>query len=168
MSRISLCAILTALVVTVALPSDAFAQPRLGVHTGINTEGTDLFFGGSAQFGITLGDRMAQGSLGFEVYPFIDNVFISRINPNVYFNLLSSGGAELYGGGGLMIQLSKFDVPEGVNIDETDTDFGINVVGGVMLSGADRNYRPFLELNQTIGGGTDFAVRGGVFFKLGR
>ncbi|MBO6575629.1 MAG: hypothetical protein JJ896_11550 [Rhodothermales bacterium] len=166
MVRNSLTVLLLIFFVAAFTPSDAFAQPRLGVHVGLNTEGTDLLLGGQAQFGIDLGERSGMGQLGFEIYPFIDGAFLSRINANVLFNLIESAGAEIYGGGGLMIGLTRFDEPL-PNGDETDSDIGFNILGGVVLSGADRNYRPFIELNQTVGGGTDFAIRGGVFFKLG-
>jgi len=62
--------------------------------------------------------------------------------------------------------VSSFDVPAGLNIESSDPDFGINLVGGVLI-GASEKYRPFLELNQTIGGGTDFAIRFGAFYRLG-
>ncbi|NNE69683.1 MAG: hypothetical protein HKN29_04885 [Rhodothermales bacterium] len=165
MSRSFVTAFFLALAALLAMPSESAAQ-RIGVHTGLNFDGTDLMFGGQAQFGINLGERDAIGQVGFDIYPLIKDTFVSRVNVNVLFDLLASAGAEIYGGGGLMVQMSRFDVPEGVNIDETDTDFGINLVGGIVLSGADRRYRPFVELNQTIGGGTGFAVRGGVFLKL--
>ena len=166
MSRFLFPALFAVLLLASVAPSDAYAQPRIGVHTGLNFEGTDLMFGGQAQFGVDVGDRQAIGQVGFEIYPLIKDVFTSRINGNVLFNLLSGVGSEIYGGGGLMIQMSRFDLPEGSNLDETDTDFGINLVAGLVLSGADRRYRPFIEVNQTIGGGTDFAARVGVFLKL--
>jgi opacity protein-like surface antigen len=157
---------LAALLLTLSVPTDANAQIRLGVHGGLNTEGTDLFIGATSQFGLTIGERELWGSLGLDIYPFIYDVFTTRINANGLFPLLASGSYQIYGGGGVVIQLSKFDVPAGLNIDETDTDFGLNLVGGVLL-GASEKYRPFLELNQTIGAGTDFAVRVGAFFRLG-
>jgi hypothetical protein len=166
MSRFLFPALFAVLLLASIAPSDAYAQPRIGVHTGLNFEGTDLMFGAQAQFGVDVGDRQAMGQVGFEIYPLIKDIFISRLNGNVLFNLLSTAGSEIYGGGGLMIQLSRFDLPEGSNLDETDTDFGINLVAGLVLSGSDRRYRPFVEINQTIGGGTDFAARVGVMLKL--
>lgn len=165
MSRSFVSALFVAMLLVLAMPSESSAQ-RIGVHTGLNFEGTDLLFGGQAQFGINLGDREAMGQVGFDIYPLIEDTFVSRVNLNVLFDLLASAGAEIYGGGGLMVQMSRIDVPEGLNIDETDTDFGINLLGGLVLSGADRRYRPFVELNATIGGGTGVAARAGVFLKL--
>ncbi len=166
MKRFFLVAAAAALLTTLSLPSIANGQVRIGVHAGLNTEGADLFIGASSQFPLTVADRDIWGSVGLEIYPFIDNAFITRINANGLFPLLARESTQIYGGGGLMIQVSSFDVPAGLNIESSDTDFGINLVGGVLI-GASEKYRPFLELNQTIGGGTDFAIRFGAFYRLG-
>jgi hypothetical protein len=166
MPRSITSALVAMLLIAVAMPTSATAQARIGVHTGLNFEGTDLLIGGNVQFGIEAGNRNLLGQVGVEIYPFIKDTFASRINLNALIPLVASAGAELYGGGGLMVQLSRYDIPEGVNVDDTDTDFGINLVAGAILSGADKNYRPFVEINQTIGGGTDFAARVGIFLKL--
>jgi hypothetical protein len=164
MSRSFATAFFVVLTLALAMPSESAAQ-RIGVHTGLNFDGTDIMFGGQAQFGVNLGERDAIGQVGFDILPLVDGEFVSRVNLGVLFDLLAVSGAEVYGGGGLMVEMTREDATDTEEAG-SDTDFGINVLAGVVLSGAERRYRPFVELNQIIGGSTGFVVRAGVFLKL--
>jgi hypothetical protein len=168
MSRSIVTASLLAIALVLGSSADATAQARIGGHVGLNTDGTDLFIGAISQFGVAIGERDLWGEIGLEIYPFIDNVFVTRLNANALFPLVGAGGTQFYGGGGLVFQATKYDLPDGSPLDDSDTDIGLNLVAGMLLSGADSHLRPFLELNQTVGAGSDFAIRAGVFFKLGK
>jgi hypothetical protein len=93
---------------------------------------------------------------------------VTTFNANALLPLAAAASTQIYGGGGLAVQAVKNDSPACVDLCESDTNIGINLVAGMLLSGADSHFRPFVELNQTIGAGSSFAVRAGVFFKLGK
>ncbi len=77
------------------------------------------------------------------------------------------GGLELYGGGGLLAQFSTYDLPEGSPLDKSDTDIGLNLKAGFLLGSSGDGYRPYAEFDQTIGAGSDFSVRVGIFMAIG-
>lgn len=136
-----------------SVPSVAHAQLKIGPHVGLNTNGTDLFIGANLQFGIPAGEYALIGNPGFDYY--LNGPIDSRINLDVLFAFPLSG-LDAYAGGGLNLEN-----------DNGDDDIGINLKAGFSLNNAEMPYKPFLELTQTVGSGSDFSIRGGVFFTLG-
>ena len=158
---------LIALVAVIALPSNYQAQGlKIGPHIGLNMDGSDIFLGVATQFNLPIKERSMWGNLGMDFYPFIKNVSTTRVNADVLFPF-GVGGLELYGGGGLLAQFSTFDLPEGSPLDDSDTDIGLNLKAGFLLGSSGDGYRPYAEFDQTIGAGSDFSVRVGIFMAIG-
>jgi len=139
---------------------------KIGPHAGFNTDGSDLAFGLGAQFDLPILEREVWGNAAFDFYPFIDNVSITRINANLLFPF-GVGNLEFYGGGGLLMQFSSFDLPENFGGDESDTDIALAVKAGWLIGSRADGYRPFVELEQAIGAGSDLGVRAGVYIAIG-
>ena len=158
---------LIALVAVIAVPSNSQAQGlKIGPHVGLNMDGTDLFLGVATQFNLPVSERTMWGNIGMDFYPFIKNVTTTRVNADVLFPF-GIGGLELYGGGGLLAQFSTFDLPAGSPLDKNDTDIGLNLKAGFLLGSSADGYRPYAEVDQTIGAGSDFSVRVGIFMAIG-
>jgi hypothetical protein len=133
-------------------PTLAHAQLKIGPHVGLNTNGTDLFIGANLQFGIPAGEYALIGNPGFDYY--LNGPIDSRINLDVLFAFPLTS-LDAYAGGGLNLEN-----------DNGDDDIGLNLKAGFSLNNEDMPYKPFLELTQTVGSGSDFSIRGGVFFTL--
>jgi hypothetical protein len=156
-----------ALFAMIALPTNSQAQGlKVGPHLGLNMDGSDLFLGLATQFNLPVGEREMWGNIGLDFYPFIKNETTTRVNLDVLFPF-GVGNLHFYGGGGLLTQFSSFDLPEGSTLDDTDTDIGLNIKGGLLLGGSGDGYRPYLEFDQTIGAGSDLSVRLGMFLAIG-
>lgn len=139
----------------------------MGVHAGMNLDGNDVFIGLNGQFGISISDHEALLGITGELYPFIDGMSLTVVEIDALLPFRVSA-LELYGGGGLALRMRRFeDLPADSPTDESDTDLGINLKVGLVYGGEDAGMRPFAELDQTLGAGTDLGIRVGVFFMLG-
>jgi len=157
---------LLALVAVVSVPTTQAQGLKVGPHLGLNMDGTDLFLGLATQFNLPIGERDMWGNVGLDFYPFIKNVTTTRVNADVLFPF-GLGNLQFYGGGGLLAQFSTFDLPAGSPLDENDTDIGLNVKAGFLLGSSSDGYRPYVEFDQTVGAGSDFSVRVGMFLAIG-
>lgn len=71
-----------------------------------------------------------------------------------------------YAGGGLAFSRYSVDVDTGGfgSVDGSDTDIGLNIVGGAYFGAG--SMRPFAQLYITTGGGTAVGLSGGVLFTI--
>lgn len=87
-----------------------------------------------------------------------------EINANVAYSFPLSGSSSLrpYAGGGLNIARSSidFDLP-GLR-STSDTEVGLNVLGGSKFGSG--RLTPFAELRLELGGGEQFVITGGFLF----
>ena len=159
---------LLALVAVLAVPTSTQAQGlKIGPQLGLSLDGTDLFVGLESQFDLPIMEnREVWGNLGLDFYPFIKNTTLTSVNVDALFPF-GIGNLQLYGGGGLLMQFATFDLPSGSTLDETDTDIALNVKAGMLLGDRGAGYRPFLELDQAIGAGSNLSVRVGIFMSVG-
>ena len=159
---------LLALVAVLAVPTTTQAQGlKIGPQLGFNMDGSDLFIGLESQFDVPLmEDREVWGNLGLDFYPFIKNVTLTNINVDVLFPF-GMGNLQFYGGGGLLMSFASYDLPENSPLESSDTDIALNVKGGLLLGDRNAGYRPFVELDQAIGAGSDLALRVGIFMTMG-
>lgn len=144
---------------------------RIGPLLGLNFDGSSLFIGGVAQFGLDVSENLSLiAEPSIDLYLFEDNITWTRINLDAVFPFEISG-LEVYGGGGLMIQFVSIDSDicdnEFVRIDCNDTDIGLNIRGGILFGTSSDSFRPFVEANIALYDDSDFAVRGGLLFQLG-
>lgn len=147
---------------------EAHAQFKIGPHVGLNLDGTDFFVGGSAQFNVLLGEHTFIGNPGLDFYPLIDNVTITRFNADLLYPFTTSS-MQPYVGAGVLFQFTSYDLPEGTPsaVEDSDFDLGLNLKAGTVFTGGDSSFKPFLEGTVSLGNGTDFAVRGGVYLSVG-
>ncbi|MDA1029666.1 MAG: hypothetical protein O3B41_11530 [Bacteroidetes bacterium] len=156
-----------ALFAVISMPTTAQAQGlKIGPHVGLNMDGSDLFLGVGTQFNLPIDARQMWGNIELDLYPFIKNVTSTRVSANVLLPFRLAG-LQLYGGGGLIAQFQSFDLPAGSPLDDSDTDIGLNLKAGFLLGSAGDGYRPFVEFDQTVGAGSDFSLRGGIFMAIG-
>ena len=162
------CITLLLLAAGLAVPAASNAQGlKIGPQLGINLDGSDVFIGLESQFNLpVMESREVWGNIGFDYYPFIDHVKASSVNVDVLFPF-NVGSMEFYGGGGLLMKFVSIDVPEGFPGDGSDSDVGIDLKAGLLFGSPESGYRPFIEINQTLGAGSDFLARGGVFVAIG-
>ncbi len=162
---LSLLALVLVASMTVA-PNSASAQGiKVGPHAGLNLDGTEVFLGLGAQFDLPVMEREMWGNVGFDYYPFIDGASSTSVSLDVLFPF-GVGNLAFYGGGGLGFTATSFDNPL-PNGDESDTDIGLNLKAGWLIGSRADGYRPFIELDQSIGNGSNLAIRGGVFVAIG-
>lgn len=156
-----------ALFAVISIPTTTQAQGlKIGPHIGFNMDGSDLFLGVGTQFNLPIKERQMWGNIALDLYPFIKNVTSTRVSTNVLLPFRLAG-LQLYGGGGLLAQFQKYDLPAGSNLDDSDTDIGLNLKAGFLLGSDGDGYRPFVEFDQTVGAGSDFSLRGGIFMAIG-
>jgi hypothetical protein len=164
----TICALLGLLLLGPGLQQEASAQFRIGPFLGINFDGSTVFLGGEAQFGVRVSDNVSLiAAPSLDLYLFEDNVTFTRINLDAVFPFDISG-FEVYGGGGLFLQFTSIDLPgTGCDfIDCSDMDVGVNLRGGTLLGSPESSIRPFVEINIALGDGSDVAARGGVLFQI--
>jgi len=137
------------------LPAAAHAQgrlttaigPRLGFSSGPHS--LDQFFvGGQVEMGELAPDLTLTPSieLGFG-----DDVTTIQVNGDVHYHFTVSGSAwRPYVGGGLGIAFFSFDLPPGFVGDDSETEIGLNVVGGAIVP-TQGGSRFFAELKLGIG-----------------
>lgn len=83
-----------------------------------------------------------------------------ELNGNMAYNFTPRGSSvRPYAGGGL--HLARID--RGSYSGSSDTELGLNILGGLAFPGAGRTL-PFVELKLGIGGGEQFILAGGFHF----
>lgn len=93
---------------------------------------------------------------------FGDNVTTIAINPEAFYEFPVEGNWKPYAGGGLGITIYNFDVPENplYNIDDSQTEIGLNLLGGVQTKISDRTGL-FFEAKVGVGDIPDFKATAG-------
>ncbi len=161
----------------VALAPSAFAQFDLGVRAGFDIEAEDPFVGVEARIALPVGNLplMLQPSFDYFItgdggdgiggVGFDYNVY--QIDVNVLYPFgVNNESFTPYAGVGLGITYWSFDYSGlGVNADDSETDIGLNIVGGAMFGSG--NLRPFAQARFMLGGGELFSLMGGVLFRFG-
>ena len=127
-----------------AAPAGAeLANAGWGVRGGITVDPDQIFFGAHGQIGFLENFYfMPNATIGFG-----DDLTIFSINPDVVYAFPVEGIGQIYAGGLVAIQFIKFDepsyVPPGFEFDDTDTEAGFHILGGVAFG----SVPVFLEMN---------------------
>jgi hypothetical protein len=120
-------------------PATAAALTPLGVHAGFSVDPDQFVFGGHA--------IMAEPLIGWQLHASLDFGFgdnVTSIIGNgdfVYaFPELATADWRFYVGGGVGVGQYSYDHPDPTppGFDDSDTQFGLNIVGGItrrLLSG---------------------------------
>lgn len=137
---------------------EASAQLQFGVHASVATE-TDLGLGGRLLFGLEQFVIGMEGIASLD-YFFPDNSDYWELNGNIVVPVPITEGFEPYLGGGLNLGFFSFEEDPGGTGDNTDTEIGLNLVGGMKF--ATTNFRPFLEVRGTIAGAEQLVFTGGI------
>ena len=153
-----------ALVVMLLSAGDAHAQFQLGVRGGYDLETEDPLLGVEARFGLN------NPSFPLIIAPAFDYYFLDSDRVNFYaldLNLLYPFGINNrsftpYAGAGLGVGFTSVDVGRDT---ESDTDLGVNLVGGAVFGFS--RLRPFIQARLKLGGDADLAtLHGGVLHSL--
>lgn len=133
------------------------AQNRIGPHLGINFEGDAVFIGGNGWFPFsTLGSNPLLFAPRLDFYldegytrvDFVGDLVVEFSGRNV----------RPYAGAGLDIMYVSADG------GGSDTDFGLDLLGGVQF--VTGGVTPFVGLVLTVGGGSEFKLVGGLAFGI--
>lgn len=93
-------------------------------------------------------------------YFLVDGVTLLGLNADLRYQVPAQNLEWLYLGAGLNLLYASAD-------GESDTDAGLNLIGGFQPAGASR-IKPFAEGRLRLGDGSSFAVFGGLQIPLGR
>ena len=136
------------------------AQVRLGGEVSYG-DSYDVAIG--ARLVASLRSMIPGPSLAFHAsfdyfFPDVEGLTYWEINPGIVYGIpVRSPGFSPYLGGGLNIAYASSDLT-----DASDTDLGLNVMGGLQFGAA--RLRPFVEARLTISGGDQFVLTGGLLF----
>lgn len=149
-------------VMALALPTRGEAQTLLGPQLSWGSD-SDLGIGGRVMFGLPQVTAGLEGIVSAD-YFFVDcgeGVDCSwfEINANGAYNLAAES-LHPYVGAGLNVTRVSVDL-DGFG-DGSDTEVGINLLGGLKFPGT--SITPFAEARLTVGGGEQFVLTGGILF----
>ncbi len=134
---------------------------RWGPELSLGTD-TDFGIGGRVEFDLTGPPLTVIGS--FDYYFPDGSVDYWEINGNLVYNfdIPSAPTVTPYAGGGLDIAHASWDGGNGVGDSYSDTDPGLNLLGGARFDAG--SIMPFVEMKFTIEGVEQFVVTGGILF----
>lgn len=176
--RLSLSALVALLFLALAPQAKAQAEIELGPRVGLEANDIEsLVLGGDLRVSTVALPFQISGA--FDYYFPDDNDFAGE-DPNV-FRFTVNGLYELgvtnqvftpYIGAGVSILRISRDVPDDSNIDDSDSDVGLNIIGGAKFEVANYGFgavRPFVQAEFVPLGGDiqPFQITGGILFRLG-
>lgn len=141
--------------------AQAQSSTELGVRVGVDVEDVEEPYIGA-------GLRFRTASLpvtfapSFDYFFAGDDVNLYRLGLNVIYEFRNTGQLTPYVGGGANIGIFSFDDENGD--DESDTDTGLNVLGGVKVHL--RNVTPFFQLDAGLSDPEFVTLGGGLLFRL--
>lgn len=143
----------------------AKAQFEVGPRVGYDLEVEELHIGAEARFDIGGLDLPIKAKPSIDYY-FVDNLTLLTFDANAIYEFdLEGGTIEPYAGAGLGISYWSFDDDAfgGIDVDASDTNVGLNLLGGAVFGGG--SLRPFAEARFN----TDdlFTLTGGLLFAVG-
>jgi len=155
-----------------AVPASADAAPdiRVGPHGGFSFDAERAFIGVDAWFGIAdITDNISLHlSPVFSYYFMPDNTTLWQLEFNVpfLFAIPNFDVLQPYAAAGLALRHFSFNVDSAfIDVDVSDTDLGLNLIGGAMFI-PEGSVNPFVQLRVNIGGESDAAIMGGVRFNF--
>lgn len=161
---------LLALVFTLFLAGSASAQGILfGPHVGYDLDWEALNVGVQGRMGVNLAGYELVFNPSVEYY-FVDDgpgydVSLFQINGDLLYQFTGVGGSlSPYAGAGLAISRLSYSFDNdfiGAEFDDSDLDFGLNLIGGATLQTMS-NIQPFGQAILTLGDGSRIGFRVGV------
>lgn len=143
----------------------AHAQFDVGPRLGYDLEAEALHIGAEARFALDALDFPVKIKPSID-YFFVDGFTLITFDANgIYEIALDEGSLIPYVGAGLGISYWSFDSEfEGIGIDGSDTNVGLNLLGGAVFGAG--SLRPFAEARFN----TDdlFTLTGGLLFQMGQ
>jgi hypothetical protein len=149
--------------VTVLSASTAFGYTAWGPRVGVTADPDQIHMGLHLDVGNFAEHIRFQPNMDVG---FGDDVFLASLNGDVAYRFFSTWDVwSPYLGGGLALQFWDFDRPGfDNNLDDTDTEFGLNVLGGVER-GLSNGNRFFTELKLGLVDTPDFKAAVGWSFR---
>lgn len=148
----------------------AAAQARFGANLSWGDD-ADLGLGARLSFGVgeLAGERPIEGLVTFDYFfpdapSGVDITYWTASGNAIYRFTPRRSGFAPYAGGGLLLVHSSTDVSSpGPGAGGSDTDLGLNLVGGLRFRTAG-SIIPFLEARLELADGSQLVLSGGVFF----
>lgn len=166
---------------------DAQAQLRLGAHTGYNLDAPNddgveegaFLVGGQARFQVARLPVVLNPSATYHLTG-LDNTSLWQFDANVLYPFGTQNAVFTpYAGLGLAVSRisTEADVPLVGEIETDQTDYGLNVLGGITFGNG--LVQPFAQAKITLGNhaaypnedaaeGSAYALTGGFLFRLGQ
>ena len=154
------------LAAVVGLATSASAQVGFMPYVGYNLEDEDFLVGVGARFGVPLTlpvALVAQPTVGYQFAG--EGIDIIQADLNAVVEFTGSPTIAPYAGLGLGLTYASFDVSR--NDSESETELGLNAVGGIVLNPVGFG-RPFLQGRYATRGDFQdaFSVQAGVILGL--
>jgi len=146
---------------------EAQAQVRFGAQASFGDD-VDFGLGARAVFSLKQFNERLEGIASFDWFFPDSGVGVDwtyfEINGNVVYSIPLSSSSSLrpYAGGGLNIARSSIDFDTPLLSSASDTEIGLNVLGGTKFGSG--RLTPFAELRIELGGGEQFVISGGFLF----
>jgi hypothetical protein len=160
MKKIGLLALSVLLVA--ATSASAVTKP-LGARIGYTSDEIDQFhLGGHIRLFELARNVAVQPSLEIG---FGDDATLIAVNGDVFYEFteLETPEWSFYAGGGLVFSYVNFDVPEGIDVDDDDTNLGLDIAGGARYQ-ISPGARLFTEIRIGLEDAPDFKITAGVTF----
>lgn len=144
--------------------SAAQAQQAMPVNFGVQAsfaDDTDFGVGARVELGLAqLSPRLF--AIGSFDWFFPDGFDYFEVNANLGYSIpLTSPTFVPYVGGGLNIARASVKV---FGESHSDTEVGLNVLGGTKFKPVSARFTPFLEARVELNGGEQFVISGGILF----
>lgn len=161
-----------AFVVTLLFVSSSFAQVgpniKIGARLGTDVAGDieEEFIGVDARIGLPSLPVVINPAFDFYFTPDAYDFFQFSVNALLELNTPALPNVAPYAGAGLgisRISTADVDTPFG-NFSASDTDIGLNLVGGASLSAG--SFTPFAQLQLTLGSPDLVTVAIGILFNV--
>ncbi len=144
----------------------AEAQVRFGAQ-GSWADDVDFGVGGRVVFGLNniIKGTPLEGTASFDYYFPDGPLTYWEINGNVLYAIPGvKGSLAPYVGGGLNVAHASVDLNIPGISGASNTDIGLNIVGGTKFGMQGKRLAPFAEVKFELGGGEQFVLTGGVLF----
>jgi hypothetical protein len=155
-----------ALALSLSLPAEGRGQASVHPYVGYDVDIDEALIGGSVQFaipGAAIAGVALRFSPGFSYYLRRDGATFLVVDLDARYPFAGRNVAPYVGGG---VFLRRVSVDVGTLVTVSDTDAGLNIVGGAAF-GPSRRVRPFAEGRLRLGDGPTFVLLGGLAITLG-
>jgi hypothetical protein len=161
---------LFALLLLAAVPAQAQTAISIGPRVGYETDAESIFVGADARIGVAALPIRLNPTFDFFLLnedDFGNDASQIQLTVNALYELgIENTTFTPYAGGGLSYVRRSFDVPEDVDIEDSNSEIGLNVIGGAEFTNIG-GFVPFAQGEFVLGGDySPFKITGGILFDI--